>query len=131
MGKTKIELRRIEGLNRLKTTLTNMQEKISKQNLPSSFRCLVRSKQVRPEHSRFCLNMAVSTVAALMGNVLLGGRVGLEKAAQLGAVSAVAVLATDTIVKGSRRRHEGELDESSAPMTMDEVMDVARWQSSK
>jgi len=69
--------------------------------------------------------MAISTVAALLGNALLGGGVAIGQAARFGAVSAISVFATETVLKKSRR-NRGELVSSSSTMTMDEVMDIAR-----
>jgi len=71
--------------------------------------------------------MAVSAVAALLGNVLLGGGVAIGQAARFGAVSAISVLATEKVIS-KRRRNRGELDDASSTMRMDEVMDVARWE---
>jgi len=118
------------GLGSVRTTLKNIKSKISRQRISSSFHRLL-SKSTSDENNRFCIHIAVSTVAAFVGNAFLGGAVGIGQAAQVGAVSALSVLATETIMKKNRRRERMELNHSSSPMTMDEVMDIARWQSSE
>ena len=117
-------------LGSVRATLKKIRTKINRQYISSSFHRLL-SKSTSDENNRFCIHVAVSTAAAFVGHALLGGAVGIGQAAQVGAVSALSVLATETIMKKDRRRERTELNDSSSPMTMDEVMDIARWQSSE
>ena len=129
--KKKLDRGRTVGLNSLSTALKNFQERISRQRISSSVRYLVSNNRIGHDNNRFCLHMAVSTFAALVGNVFLGGGIEMVQAAQFGAASALSVLATETIMKSKRRRNRPELEDAPNSMTMDEVMDAARWQSSE
>jgi len=126
--RTKLDRGRRAGLDKIRTTINGIQGGIRRQRLStSSFRHLMSNSNIGQENNRFCLHMAVSTVAALFGNVLLGGGVAIGQAARFGVVSAISVLATERVINKSRRNSE-EIDNSSSTMRMNEVMDVARWE---